>query len=91
MRTELGLWPDHCVKTFPGLCATSGLIALAAAKHLGISRKTLDERGAITAEMALRLETAFKPTADQWLASQAACDLLHARQHSKKYTLRPVS
>jgi len=57
-----------------------------AAESLGISRKTLskilNERGAITAEMAMRLELAFgKPKAEQWLRLQAAYDLHLARTH----------
>jgi len=56
----------------------------AAAESLGVSRKTLskilNERGAITAEMAMRLELAFgKPRAEQWLRLQAAYDLYQAR------------
>jgi len=55
-----------------------------AAESLGVSRKTLskilNERGAITTEMAMRLELAFgKPRAEQWLRLQAACDLYQAR------------
>jgi len=58
----------------------------AAAESLGVSRKTLskilNERGAITAEMAMRLELAFgKPKAEQWLRLQAAYDLYQARIH----------
>ncbi|MDT8375377.1 MAG: HigA family addiction module antitoxin [Mariprofundaceae bacterium] len=57
-----------------------------AADALGISRKTLskilNERGAITAEMAVRLELAFgKPSAEHWLKLQAAYDLWQARTH----------
>lgn len=56
----------------------------AAAESLGVSRKTLSKilngRGAITAEMAMRLELAFgKPRAEQWLRLQAAYDLYQAR------------
>jgi len=57
-----------------------------AAESLGVSRKTLskilNERGAITAEMAMRLELAFgKPRAEQWLRLQAAYDLYQTRIH----------
>ena len=66
----------------------------AAAKHLGVSRKTLskviNERGAITPEMAIRLEKAFKPSADHWLAMQAAYDLWQARQHSNDIHVTPI-
>jgi len=58
----------------------------AVAESLGVSRKTLskilNERGAITAEMAMRLELAFgKPRAEQWLRLQAAYDLYQTRTH----------
>ncbi len=61
-----------------------GVSITAAAESLGVSRKTLskilNERGAITAEMAMRLELAFgKPKAEQWLRLQAAYDLYQAR------------
>jgi len=50
------------------------------AKHLNINRKTLSKvlngQGAITPEMAVRLELAFaKPSAEQWLRLQNAYDL----------------
>jgi len=56
-----------------------------AALKLGISRKTLSKvcngRGAITPEMAVRLEIALgKPSAAHWLKLQAAYDLHQANQ-----------
>ena len=62
--------------------------------HLKISRKTLSKvlnaRGAITPEMALRLELAFtKPSADHWLKLQNAYDLWVARQHQAALHIRP--
>ncbi len=52
-----------------------GLSITSAAEHLGVSRKTLSKvlngRGAITPEMALRLEMTFgKPNAAHWLRLQ---------------------
>jgi addiction module HigA family antidote len=66
-----------------------------AAAHLNISRKTLSKvvngNGAITPEMALRLELAFKtPTADHWLRLQNAHDLWQTRQNSKRLNVHPV-
>ncbi|MBN4073312.1 HigA family addiction module antidote protein [Mariprofundus ferrooxydans] len=63
-----------------------GLSITSAAESLGISRKTLskivNERGTITAEMAMRLElTLGKPKAEQWLRLQTAYDLFHVRSH----------
>ena len=65
-----------------------------AAKHLGVSRKTLSKilnsRGAITPEMALRLEKVFKPSAESWLKQQTAYDLWQARQHINDVHVLPI-
>lgn len=71
-----------------------GLTATAAAEHLSVSRKTLSKvincRGAITPEMALRLEIAFSaPDADHWLRMQNAYDLWHARQSQSSLNVLP--
>ncbi|MBT8448893.1 MAG: HigA family addiction module antidote protein [Gammaproteobacteria bacterium] len=64
------------------------------AEHLNVSRKTLSKilnaRGAITPEMALRLELVFqKPDADHWLRLQNAYDLWHARQAQESMKVMP--
>lgn len=56
-----------------------GLSVTDAARHLGVSRKTVSKvlhaRGAVTPEMALRLEMTFgKPDAAHWLRLQSAYD-----------------
>lgn len=55
------------------------------AESLGVSRKTLskiiNERGAITPDMALRLARAFDTTPDLWLNLQKNYDLWNA-QHT---------
>ena len=66
-----------------------------AAEHLGVSRKTLSKvlngRGAITPEMALRLEMTFgKPNAAHWLRLQNAYDLWQARHRSPAIHVTPV-
>lgn len=66
-----------------------------AARHLGVSRKTLSKvlngRGAVTPEMAVRLEMTFgKPNAAHWLRLQNAFDLWEARQHSENIHVLPV-
>ena len=63
---------------------------------LGVSRKTLskivNERGAITPEMALRLSRAFNTTPDLWLNLQKNYDLWHAEHSSKSWkTVKPIS
>jgi len=65
-----------------------------ASEHLNISRKTLSKvlngRGAITPEMALRLELVFKkPSADQWLRLQNAYDLWQSRQNKSDLHILP--
>lgn len=64
------------------------------AKHLNISRKTLSKvlngRGAVTPEMALRLELAFnRPSADHWLRLQNAFDLWVSRQNEADLQVEP--
>lgn len=58
----------------------------AAAAALGVSRKTLskivNERGAVTPEMALRLSKAFHTTPQVWLNLQQYYDLWHATHDS---------
>jgi addiction module HigA family antidote len=72
-----------------------GLSVTDAARHLGISRKTLSKvlngRGVVTPEMALRLEMAFsKPNAAHWLRLQNAYDLWQIRQHCADIHVIPI-
>ena len=59
------------------------------ASTLGVSRKTLskiiNERGAITPDMALRLSRAFETTPDFLLNLQKNFDLWHAEKKSKEW------
>jgi len=59
------------------------------ANTLGISRKTLskivNERGAITPDMALRLSKAFKTTPELWLNLQQTYDLWQASHNSEDW------
>lgn len=59
------------------------------ADSLGVSRKTLskiiNERGAITPDMALRLSRAFDTTPDFWLNLQKNYDLWHAEKESQEW------
>lgn len=62
---------------------------------LGVSRKTLskiiNERGAITPEMALRLSRAFETTPELWLNLQKNYDLWHAENTSSSWkTVKPI-
>ncbi len=63
-------------------------------EHLNVSRKTLSKvlngRGAITPEMALRLELVFKkPSADHWLRLQNAYDLWQSRKNKSGLHVSP--
>ncbi|MFA6034570.1 MAG: HigA family addiction module antitoxin, partial [Myxococcota bacterium] len=59
---------------------------LEAAAALGVSRKTLskviNERGAVTPDMALRLSRTFQTTPELWLNLQQNFDLWHAAHDS---------
>jgi addiction module HigA family antidote len=63
-----------------------GLTVSELAKTLGVSRKTvskiINERGAVSATMALRLSRAFNTTPQLWLNLQQNYDLWHAVQGS---------
>ena len=56
------------------------------AKDLGVSRKTLskiiNERGAVTPEMAFRLSKAFGTSAELWLNLQNSYDLWLVQRNS---------
>jgi addiction module HigA family antidote len=65
------------------------------ADSLGVSRKTLskiiNERGAITPDMALRLSRAFDTTPDFWLNLQKNYDLWQAETSSKEWQkVKPI-
>ena len=69
--------PGEIIK---GLCLEPKSMSVAdAAERLGVSRKTLykilNGKGAITPEMALRLELVFGSTAQTWLNMQISYDL----------------
>lgn len=61
------------------------------AANLGVSRKTLskivNERGAVTPDMALRLSRAFETTPDFWLNLQKNFDLFLAEKSSTDWQL----
>lgn len=71
-----------------------GLTITDVAEHLNISRKTLSKvlnaRGAITPEMAVRLELAFqKPSASHWLKLQNAYGLWQVREQEGNLNIQP--
>jgi len=63
---------------------------------LGVSRKTvskiINERGAVTPDMALRLSRAFDTSPELWLNLQKTFELWQAAHTSKKWkSVQPVS
>jgi addiction module HigA family antidote len=69
-----------------------GLTVTEIAKGLGVSRQALNnlvnEKAAISPEMAIRLEKAFGSTADTWLHMQAAYDLAQVRKKENKINVQ---
>ena len=77
--------PPHPGEVLRELCIEPlGLTVTAAARSLGVSRKTLsailNERAGISPEMAIRLSKAFDTTAESWLNQQMQYDLWVAYQ-----------
>ena len=82
--------PSHPGEILKGLYMDSlGLTVSQLARALDVSRKTVskivNEHGSVTAEMALRLSTAFGTTPQLWLNLQQNFDLWHASKESKKW------
>ena len=63
-----------------------GLSVTTAAKGLGVSRQALselvNEKSAVSVEMAIRLSKAFGSSPETWLGLQTAYDLWQARQRA---------
>lgn len=81
--------PPHPGEVLAGLWMEPlGLTVTAVAEALGVSRKTVSKivngNGAVTPEMALRLELAFGASAQSWLGHQAAFDLWQVEQGRTK-------
>ena len=70
-----------------------GLSVTEAAAALGVTRQALsnllNERTALSAEMALRIEKAFGPKMDHLMRMQLAYDLAQARRRESEITVRP--
>jgi addiction module HigA family antidote len=77
--------PPHPGEVLKELCLEPlGLSVTAAAKGLGVSRKTLSTilngRAGISPDMAIRLSIAFDTSAESWLTQQLQYDLWRAEQ-----------
>ena len=77
--------PPHPGEVIKELCLEPLDISVtAAAKGLGVSRKTLSAllngRAGVSPEMAIRLSIAFDTSAESWLNQQSQYDLRRAEQ-----------
>ena len=70
------------------------LSVTAGARALGVTRQALNnvvnEKAAISPEMAVRLSKAFGGTAETWLAMQAAYDLAQLRAYAGTIKVKRV-
>ena len=88
--------PPHPGEIIRELCLEPlGISVTAAAKGLGVSRKTLsailNERAGISPEMAIRLSIAFDTSAESWLNQQSQFDLWQAEQHRSDLRVKRLS
>lgn len=78
--------PPHPGEIIKELCLEPlGMSVTAAAKGLGVSRKTLSAilngRAGISPEMAVRLSIAFDTSSESWLNQQTQYDLWQAEKY----------
>lgn len=78
--------PPHPGEALRELCLEPmALSVTAAAKALGVSRKTLSTilngHAGTSPEMAVRLSIAFNTSSESWMHQQAQYDLWQAEQH----------
>ncbi len=88
--------PPHPGEVIKELCLDPlGISVTAAAKGLGVSRKTLSAllngRAGVSPEMAIRLSIAFDSSAESWLNQQSQYDLWQAEQHRDELKVSRLS
>ena len=88
--------PPHPGEVLKTLCLEPlNLTVTAAARSLGVSRKTLsgilNGRAGISPEMAVRLSIAFDTSAASWLNQQLQYDLWHAEKRRKRLHVRKLT
>lgn len=81
--------PPHAGEVLRTLCLEPlNLTVTAAARSLGVSRKTLSSilngHAGISPEMAVRLSIAFDTSAESWLNQQLQYDLWHAEKNRRR-------
>lgn len=87
--------PPHPGKHIRMTCLEPAeLTVTAAARRLGVSRQALNnvvnEKAAISPEMAVRMEKMGWGTAEGWLRLQANYDLAQVRRRAKTLAVRPL-
>ncbi len=85
--------PSHPGRVVRSLCLEPhGLTVTAAAAGLGVSRQALNnlvnQKAAMSPDMAVRLEKGFGIKAEVWLAMQMAFDLAEAYRGAKQITVK---
>ena len=87
--------PPHPGEVLRELCLEPlGISVTAAAKALGVARKTLSAilngRSGLSPEMAIRVGKAFDTSPESWLNQQVQYDLWKAEQHTKTLVVRKL-
>ena len=88
--------PPHPGEVIKELCLEPlGISVTAAAKGLGVSRKTLSAllngRAGVSPEMAIRLSIAFDTSAESWLNQQSQYDLWRAEHYRDELKVTRLS
>ncbi len=88
--------PPHPGEVIKELCLEPlGISVTAAAKGLGVSRKTLSAllngRAGVSPEMAIRLSIAFDTSAESWLNQQTQYDLWRVEQRRDELQVTRLS
>ena len=88
--------PPHPGEVIKVLCLEPlNLSITAAAKALGVSRKSLSElingHSGISPQMALRLALAFDTSAESWLTQQMHYDLWMARRKARRLKIAKLA
>ena len=88
--------PPHPGEILRELCLEPlGVSVSAAAKALGVSRKTLSAiingRSGVSPEMAIRLSMAFGTSAESWLNQQTQYDLWLAEKRRKSLRVEKLA
>lgn len=87
--------PSHPGRVVRTMCLEPhGLTVTAAADGLDVSRQALNnlvnEKSAMSADMAIRLEKRFGIKAEMWLKMQLAFDLANAYKNARAIHVTPI-